>query len=277
MPFQWSRAAEVPPTDQLLVWGKSGTGKTAALVRAAADMDLTYADVADGLVKPVGDKGVFLLAFERNAIATARTINPDCGTFLAETYDRAVEVIQAARAGELIQAGFTRLAIDGLTELQKLIGDTMSQSDPTYWNVLIQRTGMMLRTLRSIPMHVACSALEQQKENERTRVVDVAPQFGGRSVPDTATSMMVASGRATRTGEGSDERYVVDFSLNGRYLVKANGSLRGRVKPCVAAWLEVLSGQRDPNSIRDGQPEAEAVPVVVDNNAAPAAGRRIAR
>jgi hypothetical protein len=259
--------SEAEPQDQLMVWGESGTGKTACLVRGSADMDLSFADVAYGRAKPVGDPTVFLLTVERNALSTAKQINPLCGYELCESIATTKEVLMAAVAGELRQAGYTRLAVDGLTEIQAQIGSQIGAKEADgYYTRLIDATWNMLRMLRSVPMQIACTALEQSKDGK------FQPMFESRNIPGRAMSTQSAVGRATKIGDGMAQQFVVDFNLPAAYAVKDVGVLRGRVKPCAAAWLEVLAGTRDPETIRivaaDGtdpvvQPAAEAGKPVV--------------
>jgi hypothetical protein len=242
----FSPASGIGVHHRLMVWGASGAGKTVCAVRAAADLDV---DIAAGGT-PVGDRRCAVLTFERNAIPSIRAANPLASIKLAQTKDEAIQILQAAQAGRLTSAGFTWLVIDGLTELQRLIGDTLVKDSDGYWNQLIDRTRLMLRMIRSIPMSVVATALEQSRENEQTKVVSVSPQFEGRNTPDAAMETYSAVGRATREGEGDLSRYVVDFNLASRYRVKPCAELRNRVKPCAAAWMDVLDGKLPYDAIR---------------------------
>lgn len=260
---------------RIFLWGDSGGGKTAAIVRADADLDVDLAEVLAGRADPpVGDPGIFLLTHESNGLDTARFVNPAVGWVLAEArpegesqetkaIDATKEVIRMAMTGELGRLGFHTLVIDGLTEFQRLVKDDIvgdlgrdranwfSQDD---WGYLNERMRLALRLIRALPLHVVCTALEVTRENERTKVVEVMPAFEGRKMHGEVMQYFSAAGRMTRwlrqTEAGDEvEDYAARFSAEARFKVKSCVALRGVVKPCAASWIRVLQGERDAATI----------------------------
>lgn len=306
-------AEEITTHKSVLLFGESGTGKTAALCRAAVDMHLDFEDVAYKRVKPVGDPSIFLLALEQNGLATARMINPRIRWALASPFDddgnpdpgRAIKVatsvFRAAASGRLQEQGIKLLVIDGLTELQRLRKDVIVESnridkdrdggrdwfDQDDWGFLNESSRRLMNTTRNLPIDVGISALEGRYETRQKGVEQVSPKLEGKKIPGEAMSFYTACGRATkiedRRSDGSEHvDFRVMFSGPGRYMVKSSGPVMGWQRPCLQAWMEVLHGTRDPEDTRirstvvdpDGR---GAAPSGDDSDGAPSAGASRAR
>lgn len=277
MRFQFARAADAAVIPHVMVWGDSGVGKTACSVMAEADLDFDFRGAARGSgLDPIGDESVLLLTGEPNAIETVRSINPKCAVIRFDTWKQAEELLAAAVDGEFSRAGFSRLAIDGLTELQRQLIRTMDREADGFWNELLARTQLLFHTIRSIPMPVVVTGLSGVRLNDKTKVEYVTPLLELKTAPGHALSTLAAAGRATKAGEGDSMRYCVDFTLPPRFLVKESGSLTGRVKPCAGAWLAVLERRLSPEAIRFGGDavETEKAPSPVDATGQGVAGAK---
>jgi hypothetical protein len=278
--FEGEEAAKVHRS--VLLFGESGSGKTAAVCRAAADLDLDLEDIAYGRVTPVGDDTIFYLALERNGLATARLVNPKIRFTYADPFNEegrpdsaralatAVSVIRAAATGRLQERFGTRLlVVDGLTELQRLEKDVIVDGnrsakegrsvrdyfDQDDWGFLNEKSRRMLNTLRALPLDLACTALEESYESRQSGVEKMSPKFEGKKISGEAMSFYSACGRMDKiVSTAPDGRELVAyramFTGPSRYRVKSNGALLGWQKPCVQAWFQVLNGERDPESTR---------------------------
>lgn len=245
---------------RFLLFGDSGTGKTAAVCLAEADLDLDLDsdNFLDGITKPVGDRGIFLLACEANALVTARLVNPSIQHILCTTKNAVIEVMKAAGSGELEQQGVHTLAIDGGTEVQRLLKDAHvgqdvnnSASDKFDWQLFNETVRRFMRTVRSLPLDVVMTALVRVRENDETKQQEVMPSFEGGKTPGEAAQYFAACGYASRLQRHDGTvQHVVQFSgLPNRYKIKAAGPLRGAVRPCVQAWKAVLDKRMDRHRI----------------------------
>lgn len=261
---------------RVFLFGQSGSGKTLAACRASADVDLSLDDVIDGKAEPVGDERIFGLFLERNGLSAGRLINPKMGWEYADPFDAdgtpnpvkalgiAVSVIRAAASGYLQEQGFTKLVIDGLTELQRLEKDAISQANRTAteekgervvrewfdrddWSWLNEKSRRQLNTIRALPIDTICTALEETIEL-KSGAERVAPKFEGRSIPGEAMSFFNGVGRMERVvvADASGRESVsfrAQFTGASRYLIKSCGALTGWQKPSAPAWLDVLGGR----------------------------------
>lgn len=271
-----------PVYHRFLITGQSGTGKTAAACLAEADLDVDLDALFAGRVTPKGDGQIFLLALERNGLATARMVNPALGYVLADPLDEdglphperalelARETFRAACSGELRKLGFTRLVVDGITELQRLLKDDIvdglmgdheddadwrenwfSQDD---WNYLKEKARRAFAWIRAIPMDLVCTGLEDSFVNKKTGVETIGLKLEGR---DNGATMQFfeAVCRMDRVvvplehGKTRIEHRAM-FTGPGRYLVKPCGPVTGWQRPCASAWMSVLEKKVPPERTR---------------------------
>lgn len=249
------------PFHRFLVFGDTGTGKTGCLVRALADrnLDMESDAVLDGDVVPQGDPGIFLLATEVNGLATARSFNPKLRYCLVSSKKAAGEVLRAAGAGELSQDGIHTLAVDGGTEIQRLVKDAQigddvgnAAQDKFDYQLFNESTRKFLRVCRNIPMNLVMSALVRTKGNEETDEQEIWPSFEGGKIPGEAAQYFSAVGYATKVRITAEEyRYAVQFSgLPARFKVKSAGKISKALIPCAQAWMAVLDGSLDRRDAR---------------------------
>lgn len=255
---------------RFLVFGDTGTGKTGCLVRALADLDLEMDSdaVLDGDTAPKGDAGIFLLATEANGLQTARAFNPLLRYRLCDTKRSVQEVLRAAGSGELAQDGIHTLAVDGGTEIQRLIkdaqiGDDLANAaqDKLDYSLYNESTRKLLRVCRNIPLNVVMSALVRTKGNEESDEMELWPSFEGGKLPGEAAQYFSAVGYATKTNVGNGVyRHVVHFSdLPPRFKVKSAGRISKALKPCAQAWMAVADGRLDRRAVRLIVPSAAEI------------------
>lgn len=244
---------------RLMLFGEPGTGKTAALVRAEADLDLDIHEVLLGKAKPVGDPGILFVSSESNGLQTAKLFNPRVRLAKISTATDLREVMEMANSGELEELGIRQVSIDGATEVQRLLKDAIKGAnqldkqregrdadrfDQDDWGYLNEKMRGWFRFMRAMQVDVVCSALEMVFENKQTGTIHVCPSFEGTKIPKEAGGYFEAVGRAGKQEMSTGKiRYAAQFELAGRYKVKSCGALKGTVKPCAAAWLAVLDGR----------------------------------
>jgi len=289
--FQVHTFDSSPVLHRIMLFGKSGSGKTGAAVRAQADLDTDLQEVIAGRTTMVGDESVFLLATESQGLATARLVNPKLRYALCQDIGATRAVIAAGVDGTLKGMGITRLVVDGATEIQRQIKDDIlagladsrdrsnwfSQDD---WGYLHERMRGFYHTLRMVELDVVVTALEGALVNEQTKAVHVLPGFEGRKGGESL-QYFEAVGRAHRdveTGPDGAERdtYAVMFTGPSRYEVKGCGPIQGWQKPCAGAWISVLNGAMTADRTalpRRGTPRPPA-PVPAANGTAGGASAR---
>lgn len=303
-----SKESDMTAYSALLLFGHSGTGKTMAAVAAADDLDFDFDAYwnGDSDDAPVGDPGVYLIACEPQAIKAARLANPQLrkdGAVLCTTYDKLQEQIRLAASGKLVELGFNRCVVDGVTEAQRIIKDNIVREvmaeieasgeskkyrenwfDQDDWGYLKERTRRLCRALRMIVQHMdlVVTALEDEREDKDAgeRLV-LAKQEG--TVGKELNQYFNAVGRLRKQPNGDKIDHVVEFKLPQRYLTKGFGPINGRQRPNVGAMLAVLNGKLPPSATRikvvaaPPEPEPAVPPAAAPEEAAPRGrGPRIA-
>lgn len=246
---------------KILVVGESGVGKTHAL--------------------SLCDK-MFLVPTEANGVDTAYRANPkiampnfqeldDDGKVVgvrhyATSMDEVRMCLKAAVDGSLVEAGFTRFGIDGLTECQRLMKDeivTVYEHDDegnvtsvytkemsiADWGLLTEKMRRLLRFLRDLPMDVLATALQQVNTDEKTKVRYVQPSFQGQKLPGEVVQYFNAACHISKTEKvekkGSTTLIrTAMFEGPSRFLIKPCGELTGRVAPDAAMWMRVLKDEQ---------------------------------
>lgn len=266
-------AGEVAPG--VLIFGPTGNGKT----RTACE----------------GGRP-FVLLMERNGLTTIKACNDDAQVFLVGvgkdglpidtdplfqirgTLEQVRGVVRAAKNGELKAAGFDRLVIDSLTELQRLFRDGIvaekandkKEADqaterrvPTSdededgmslrdWGTLQDRMQAFLRTIRSLPLPVVCTALVEDLGTKAPS--SIRPLFMGKKFASQVGQFFSAVGFAARRNvevtapaEGADPalksktEYRTMFDGPSTYAIKSCAGASGVIEPNVLGWIKAVS------------------------------------
>lgn len=245
---------------RFLLVATQGSGKTCAMVRAAADIDLPYDDIAFGRATPVGDPTVFYACVgEPQGLANVKLINPKAKAEYIETEEDLGSLLMDIRGGMLTKLGCTRLALDGITQGQRLLKDSIVEEvmesnpgmranwfDRDDWSYLNERTRRLLMLVNSLPCDVIMSAHEVENPEARTAAARLLPKLEGNASKVEIGGYCTAVGRASRMiarDSSGHESITYGVLFSAPYLVKGVGPITGWQKPCAAAWLDVLHGR----------------------------------
>lgn len=293
--------SDVPVYNRFLIVGASGTGKTVCVSRSAADLDLSYADVAMGRAQVTPDPTLFYVCVrEPQGLTNARMWNPALQGAFVETAAQAGELLAEIKTGMLARLGCTRLAFDGVTQLQRLlkddITDALLKENPTMranwfdrddWTFLGERSRRLFNLINSLPIDVAMTAHEVEDPDATTAAQRLLPKLEGTASKLEIGGYCSAVGRADKMMHRDQDlvesvRHGVLFT--SPFLVKGLGTIQGWQKPCWAAWIDVLAGRLPPTATMLAQaPTMDALPALsvaraaVDAPAAPAATASVAR
>jgi hypothetical protein len=243
---------------KILLLGDSGDGKTFTAVLGKQDAGKD--PMRD---RCIGDPSVAILVCEEQAKQTIRIANPQARIKVARNMDDVRAFIELAADGVFAGMGITRLVLDGLTEIQRFNKDAIMQENDDErfyqddWGTLATRDRHLLRTLRALPYDIICTALTEEKEDERRKQLIVRPMFEGRKTPAQvaqffgAVGMMQRHKRKGSNGAVSYE-YRALFEAPERFrCVKGVAPLVGAQPACAGYWLDLLNGTES------GEPLAE--------------------
>lgn len=254
-------AAERPRWWNLLVYGRSGTGKTSLGVTAPEPVVLlgelqgyeSIRDAAHRLDKPEPPTFLIRTADElRRAIMTLRSVDDAPLTALAEQHGAAGVELPYVRPQTVV--------VDSLTEMMKLVCDEIDEQSPPriakdglpertkrFWGVLGNRSDRLLRALRDLPYHVVMLARLVDKEvgegQEKSRLV--TPDMPMNKLGELTASVTNAVGISTKVAKAklnADTEYTfgVRFSGPGYFLLKALRPLGDVETSDVSDWIERL-------------------------------------
>lgn len=191
---------------RMLLIGRSGVGKT-RLAALATRFGKTFLMVTE-------DSGLISakkVINEKNAeIEVANNL---------EDVQRIFDMISAR------QNEFEFIVIDGLSAVNSMLVNEYSQIEgiPTIkdWQIIIARLQRLVHALKSLNIHLICTALEDSKESATTRVVE--PNFAGKNgieIPaqfDTVLRMGISKTDGKKKG-GDNGQLVYEISASGDHI-----------------------------------------------------------
>jgi len=212
---------------KLLLYGDSGGGKT-WLAATAPD--------------PV------ILLTERNGEQSIRLSAPDAPYVYVSNVNECREFLDVANDGawgDLFKGaefeGYVprTLVVDGLTEIQRLIKDSMQEErgDGEFsirdWGLLNEKVRGTLRMLRDMPYNVVATALAEVATAEEIRYV--RPAFQGKQLPNEAAQFFNAVGYVYKRPKGGARGKTAEME----HVTMFDGPARTQCKSCYP-----LGGQR---------------------------------
>lgn len=174
------KVADVPPHFNLMIYGKSGVGKTRLAGSAYAVPEMRrvlYIDIEGGVL-------------------TLRKEFPGVERVRIKTWKEMQSVYDALFAGG---HGFSTVILDSLTEIQKFNmneimlkmmdekGDERDMDVPSLreWGKNLEQTRRFVRAFRDLPMNVIFTALEREDKDRMNRPIKL-PSLSGKMAQEVA-------------------------------------------------------------------------------------------
>lgn len=224
---------------KMLIYGKSGTGKT------------TFGATAPKVLFVSSEAGLLSVADKKIQYASIKTLQD-----LRDVY-------ALLRGGK---SGFETVVIDSLTDIQNHIisqitgGKRMPQKGE--WSDFGFELNKILRDFRDLDMHVIFLALETDKEIEDEKMMYMPDLYG--SVRDKAAGYMDYVGRlalwsVTDENSAKQSKRGICFIYNERFIAKARrGSFDSITEPDFAAILKVATIEVSEEKVMQDVPTAES-------------------
>lgn len=255
------KAREAPQAQhgKFLVHGLSGSGKST---------------LCGTMPKPI------LYAYtEPQGLASFARVAPDEATLHIESIKDIGELFKFLRDGKRDNEantveGFRSLALDSLTELQRMIiaqyedqqGGIRKKENQreaitiAQWGNIIERTLHMVRGFRDLPCHVLLTALSAEtimgEENAKRMV---RPDVAGKKLPSQLAQFFQCCGYAFKRNVEGGIQYSVLFEGSTDFLVKPLPGLRFQEDPDVEYWIDrgIFAGDaRDAEGRMSAEPTA---------------------
>jgi len=251
---------------KILLYGPSKSGKTFGSLRASCDL---HKDPTKEVL--TGDPGYAGIVFEHQAMQSVKLANPQALVRVIDPTDdshgdalnQLREFMKMAMDGTLLSMGIHTLALDGLTEIQQIfrddiIGYDAADDTPFTWDDWRDLNGRMrrfLRTMRGLPFHVVCTALDQEKSDDEGVIRSVRPLLDGQAIRAEVPAYFASVGYAmknvrTKLGaRGTIVEYSTMWDGPSIYKVGASIPLGGVTPTCSGHWIDVLNGATAPEAL----------------------------
>jgi len=218
---------------KILAYGNSGAGKTWMCSQA---------------------KNVAVLLLEENGLQSISNANPDAIVYQGSTMEDIQEFFKLAISGDLAKDGIETIMIDGLTEVQQLMKDSILQKKRQGaeftikdWGVLSERMRRFMRTVRNLPFNVICTSLAESIEEEG-KPRRIRPAFQGKKLYNEVSQYFNAVAYIYKIPMGKDENGARKFAHTALFdgpsdiICKPCAPLSGSTEGPSQEWLDILAG-----------------------------------
>lgn len=245
---------------KVLSYGLSGTGKS------------TFAGTAglmDGLGRVGESRGPGRLLYawtEANGVLSVQRLGSDCDLLPIKSWTDLQDLLRAFKGvtpdEDGLVHGYHTVALDSLTEMQRLIIDLYKASNKgkkdegitlPQWGEIIDRTIQMVRAFRDLPLHVIVTALAAETmvdKNAEEKQRLVRPELKGRSLPsELAQFFHVVGYHFRRLNQGQADYRIL---LEGRddFLTKPCPGLAYQEVPDFPYMVRTVIGGETPRDTR---------------------------
>lgn len=229
-PLEFVPAAEVPPTQNIVLYGPSGTGKTIGAASAPGPVIVVNAEGSGGIRKARLMFGEKVQEVRMTGAAVLR------------------EVYLYLRDGDG-KGRFKTVVIDTVGEVYKALLDEMSGDAPRptlqqYGDVNVQ-ISRLVRALRDLDLNVVLVCHEESMRDETTGEVTRRPSTGGKKLPDELCAQADIVGYcAARTREDGEVEYVAQLVPgSGRTAKDRSGNLGVVRRIDLTEWIATATAK----------------------------------
>lgn len=189
----------------VLLYGKSGAGKTHAAVEGGTPL---------------------VLSLEPNGITTVVRANPAATVLPVRTLQELSDAMSAIEAGE--GGDFDRVVIDSVTEASRLMIEAVvaaagqDKARIQDWGTYTAKMMGLFRRLRAMPLAVVCIALEKSTQDERA-AFHVHPDLEGQKVATHCAQFFSAVGYVVKRYENKEVAHRIMWDGPSEYVTKSCG------------------------------------------------------
>lgn len=232
---------------KLLVTGSSGAGKSHM-----------------GALLNVGGP-VLIGLCELQAVPSILRSNPEAEIFPMETMEDVVDFLTIISSPKL-GTKYGGVVCDSLTDVQRIIkAHYMKQqnkrqdvADTDTWQVVIDKTAQVARTMRNAVVHTMTICLDAEENVNGVGIVH-RPGVSGKKLPNDLSQYVQASAFLAKRDTAKGIRRELVFEAGERYLTKGYTGLRS-IEPPEPAWLvHKMFGTELPDDVATRVAEWEAM------------------